>query len=117
MAQTFATVEDYLATLPEDTRAVLRTIRETVLAVAPSGEDAISYGIPAVLVDGKALLYYAGYARHVSVYPVPEADEDLAAALAPYVAGKGTLRFTLDRPVPLELVTRVAERFLELRRG
>jgi uncharacterized protein YdhG (YjbR/CyaY superfamily) len=115
MAQAFATVEDYLASFPEDTQAVLRTIRETVLDVAPTGEDAISYGIPAVMVDGKALLYYAGYARHVSVYPVPDGDEELSAELAPYVAGKGTLRFPLDRDVPLSLVRRVAERFLELR--
>lgn len=115
MAQTFATVEDYLASFPEDTQKVLRTIREAVLDVVPAGEDAISYGIPAVMVDGRALVYYAGYARHVSVYPVPDGDEELTAALAPYVAGKGTLRFALDRDVPLALVRRVAERFLELR--
>jgi uncharacterized protein YdhG (YjbR/CyaY superfamily) len=57
---------------------------------------------------GHAFAFFSGYAKHMSIHPVPHTDdEQLAAAIAPYVAGKGTLRFSLDQPLPVELIKKV----------
>ena len=55
-------------------------------------------------MDGKALMYFSGWKQHVAVYPVPPVDDELAQAIAPYVSGKGTLKFPLNQPIPYELI-------------
>jgi hypothetical protein len=61
-----------------------------------------------ITLDGRYVVYFAGFKQHVSLYPVPDPDSEAAAAVAPYRSGKGTVRFPLDRPVPLDLVARLA---------
>ncbi len=79
-----------------------------MLAAAPGVDEAVSYGIASwVLPPRRTRLYAGGWKGHVAVYPVPEVDGDLAAALAPYRAAKGTLRFPLADPFPFELLDRV----------
>lgn len=69
--------------------------------------EAISYRIPAFKNDGRALIYFAGYKTHIGVYPVALDDSALGARLAPYASGRVTLKFPLDRPLPLALVAQV----------
>lgn len=104
----FTTVEEYLASFPPEVREVLERIREIALAAVPGGEDAIRYDIGTVIADGRSVVHYAGWKQHVSLYPEP-ADEALAVDLAPYSAGKGTLKFPLSEPIPYDLVRRVVE--------
>ena len=108
----FDSVESYLDSLPPDVRAAVEEVRSIVQDAVPDGEDAISYNIPTVRRDGRAVVHYAGWKKHVSLYPVPdtseEPDDALERELAPYLAGKGTLKFPLDQPLPRELVARVA---------
>ncbi|MEU0546023.1 DUF1801 domain-containing protein [Nocardia sp. NPDC005978] len=111
-----STVQEYIAQFPPEVREVLDKVRETVHAAVPGGVDAISYQIPAVKLDGKVVVFYAGWAKHVSVYPVPEGDAAFEAAIAPYRAGKGTLKFVLGKPIPYDLIGRVAAQLAE-RRG
>ena len=66
-------------------------------------------------VDGRYLVYFAGWKHHISVYPLPEGDAALDEEMAPYVAGKGTLKFLLSEPIPYDLIERVAARLLEER--
>ena len=108
MAQKFANVDDYLASLPPDVQAVLQQVRQTIHDAVPDAQETISYNIPTMVRDGKRFVHFAGWAKHVALYPVPEADEDLAADLAPYVVGQGTLKFSLDQPVPYALIGRAA---------
>ena len=61
-------------------------------------------------------MYFSGWKRHVSVYPIPDAGSELALKIAPYQSGKGTLKFPLDEPMPLDLIAAVAARLLEQRR-
>lgn len=103
-----STVDEYLAEFPEDVRAVLERVRETVRAAVPDGVEDISYQVPTLRVDGRAVVYFAGWKSHVSVYPIPQGDNDFDAAIAPYQAGKGTLKFPLNKPIPYELIGRVA---------
>ena len=112
----FETVDDYLATLDDRQRAVVEEIQDRVLAVAPDATPVIRYDIPTWQVGGSSLVHAAAWKEHVAVYPVPpQGDAELDRDLAPYVGGKGTLRFSYD-DLPYDLVERVVRRLLE-RRG
>ncbi|MEV8148830.1 hypothetical protein AB0O52_11890 [Arthrobacter sp. NPDC080073] len=54
------------------------------------------------------MVYFAAWKNHISVYPVPDGDEDFERGIAPYRAAKGTLKFLLGKPIPYELIERVA---------
>ena len=112
----FATVEDYIASFPPDVRRTLEEVRSAIRAAVPGTEERISYGIPTFTLDGRYVVYFSGWKRHVSVYPIPDADGELARQMAPYQSGKGTLKFPLNEPMPLELIGAVAARLLDQRR-
>jgi uncharacterized protein YdhG (YjbR/CyaY superfamily) len=109
MPEQFATVEDYLASLAPEVRTRLEEVRAILHENLPGAEDTISYNMPTLVLDGRRVVHYAGWKKHVSLYPLP-ADEDLADELAPYTSGKGTGKFPLDRPLPRDLVARVVRR-------
>lgn len=111
----FATVDEYIASFPPEVQRTLEAVRAAIRAVVPGTEERISYGIPTFSLNGRYVVYFSGWKRHVSVYPIPDADPDLARAIKPFMAGKGTLKFALDKPIPIELIQRVAARLLEQR--
>lgn len=117
MVDTPASVNAYIASFPPDVQTVLKNVRRTIHDAVPGAGEKISYQIPAITLDDKVLLYFSGWRKHVSVYPLPEGDEDLARELEPYKAGKGTLKFPLAEPIPYDLIGRVAARFLAQRQG
>jgi uncharacterized protein YdhG (YjbR/CyaY superfamily) len=102
----FAEVGDYLASLPSTSRARVEQVRIALLTAIPEGQDGITYDMPVIKVGGRSMVHYAAWARHLSIYPAPD-DPALQDELRPYVAGKGTLHFPHDQPLPLELVTRI----------
>jgi uncharacterized protein YdhG (YjbR/CyaY superfamily) len=108
MPAAFATVDDYIASFPPDTQGVLRRVRRTLHDAMPRATESISYAIPTLSIDGRAVVYFAGWKRHVSIYPIPTGDVSFEAQLARYRSGASTARFRLDRPVPWELVSRIA---------
>lgn len=117
MAETYESVEDYIASFPPEVQEVLERVRHRVRRVIPGAEEKISYQIPTITAQGKPIVHFAGWKAHISLYPVPEGDDDLAAAVAPYLSGKGTLKFPLQKPIPYELIERVAERLYDERLG
>jgi uncharacterized protein YdhG (YjbR/CyaY superfamily) len=109
------TVDDYLASVRPDHRAVLERLRRTIRSAAPKAEECISYGIPTFRVGGKMLVSFAAAAKHCSLYagalPIKAHRRELAA----YSLSKGTIRFQAEDPIPATLVrklirTRLAER-------
>lgn len=101
-------VEEYLAALPHDYRSVLEALRATIRAVAPDATERLSYQIPTFRWGGQGLVAYAAFKNHCSLFPMSKGVVAAQGeALAPFVAGKGTLRFTPDKPIPAELVTRI----------
>jgi uncharacterized protein YdhG (YjbR/CyaY superfamily) len=100
-------LEDYLAALSPAVRTVVDEIRRIVLEEFPAATESISYDIPTFSVAGKRLIHVAGWARHVSIYPVPKSDAQLLGDLGPYLSGKGTLKFELSTPIPYDLVRKV----------
>lgn len=115
MAEHFSSVEDYLDSLAPEVRSALEEVRATIHEAVPGGEDAISYNIPTLRRGDRRVVHYAGWKRHVGLYPVPEGDEGLGREMAPYVAGKGTLKFPLDRPLPHDLIARIVQRLSDAR--
>jgi uncharacterized protein YdhG (YjbR/CyaY superfamily) len=118
MAAKFIDVDDYIATFPPEVQQVLSEVRRSIHAAVPGSVEKISYDIPTMTRDGKRYVHFAGWAKHVSLYPVPETEETaagsaLAAELKPYLAGKGTLKFPLNKPIPYDLIGRVAARLAE----
>jgi uncharacterized protein YdhG (YjbR/CyaY superfamily) len=101
-------VDDYMAGLPEDRRAVMEQLRATMRAAAPDATEAISYNMPALRLHGRFLVSYEAFKRHYSLFPWSDAMlEELGDALRPYAVGKGTIKFAAEEPIPLDLVTRV----------
>jgi uncharacterized protein YdhG (YjbR/CyaY superfamily) len=112
MAKTdFKSVDEYIASQPEVAQGVLERVRSTIRKAVPGAEEVISYQIPTYKLQGGAVLYFAGWKKHYSLYPV---TGRLVAAfkddLAPYeVNNKGTVRFPLSQPVPVKLIERIAK--------
>lgn len=103
-----AAVRAYLAALPPDTRRELKRIRAAIRDAAPTAVEAFSYGMPAFALDGETLLWYAGWTRHYSLYPIgPDILRANAAALAGYAISKATVRFPLATPPSTALVRRL----------
>lgn len=110
MAKTnFQSIDEYILACPPQAQGYLQTIRETVKAVVPEAREKISYQIACFELNGKNLIHFAGWKGHVSMYPIPEGTPAFNQAIAPYVAGKGTTKFPLDQPLPLELIRQIIE--------
>lgn len=113
----FATVDDYIASFPPDVQRTLEEVRAAIRAAVPGTQERISYGIPTFTLEGRYVVYFSGWKRHVSLYPIPDTSGDPAfeRELKRHMAGKGTLKFALDEPMPTELIQRVARRLMEQR--
>ncbi|HET7217585.1 MAG TPA: DUF1801 domain-containing protein [Vicinamibacterales bacterium] len=105
----YTTIDEYLAAQPRDVRQLLAHVRRTIRKAVPAAVETISYGIPAYKLDGRVLIYFAGWKEHYALYP---STARLVAALqdelAPYDRRKGTIRFPLTGRVPAGLIGRIA---------
>ena len=102
------TIDEYIAPFPPDVRSILERLRATIRQVAPEAKEKIGYGIPTFTLHGN-LVHFAAYKNHIGFYPGATAIERFQDALAGYETSKGTVRFPLDAPLPLELIKRIVE--------
>jgi uncharacterized protein YdhG (YjbR/CyaY superfamily) len=106
----FQSVDDYIASQPEEVQAILELVRGAILKAVPGAEEVVSYKMPTYKLQGEPVLFFAGWKRHYSLYPV--GDPVVAAfkkELAPYQVNRGTIRFPLSEPVPVKLIERIAK--------
>ncbi len=102
------TVDEYFATLPDDKRPAMDTLRATIRAAAPQADEVISYNMPAFKTHGRFLVSYDAYKHHYSLFPASDrVVEGLGDEIQPYLAGRGTIRFPASKPIPVETVARV----------
>lgn len=105
----FKSVDEYIASQPLAAQSVLKLVRNAIRKAIPAADEVISYKIPTYKLHGGAVIYFAGWKQHYSLYPANDGilskfNEDLA----PYEVNKGTIRFPLSQPVPVKLIERIA---------
>ena len=100
-------IDEYIAGFPDDVQEILEKIRMTIRRAAPDAEETISYQIPTFTLNNKYLIYFAGYKRHIGLYPAPRGIGRFKKELSVYGSGKGTLRFPLDKPIPFDLISKL----------
>ena len=99
-------IDEYIAGIPEGTRPILERLRETIRAAAPGAEERISYQMPAFYLEGN-LVYFAAFKKHIGFFPTSSGVEAFKPELTAYEVSKGTVRFPLDKLLPLELIGRI----------
>ena len=106
----FESVDDYIASQPKSVQGILTCVRSTIRRAVPGAQEVISYKIPTYKLRDNAVVYFAGWRKHYSLYPVSERlGAAFKAELAPYDVNKGTIRFPLSGRVPVKLIARIAK--------
>jgi uncharacterized protein YdhG (YjbR/CyaY superfamily) len=109
-----SSVDDYLSQVPEEARAALETLRKTIKAAAPSTTETISYQMPTFKYQGRALVGFAAFKNHCSLFPYStKVMASLKEELKSYVTSKGTIRFPADKPLPATLVKKLVKARIE----
>jgi uncharacterized protein YdhG (YjbR/CyaY superfamily) len=100
------TIDGFISTYPPEVRAMLEQIRHTIKKTVPEAQEKIAYGIPTFTYHGN-LVHFSAYEKHIGFYPGSAPIAELKDELRPYDTAKGTVRFPLDKPVPLELIKKM----------
>jgi len=106
-------VDDYISGFTPEVQAILAEVRAAIHRGVPGGgvpnaEEKIRYDMPAVMLGGRYAIHFAGWKKHVGIYPVSVLSDELEKQLAPYRAAKVSLNFVYTKPVPYDLIERVA---------
>lgn len=104
----FSTIDEYIASVPEDRQALLETVRATIHAAAPDAQERISYQMPAFAQEGN-LVYFALLKNHIGFYPTGSGVAAFQDEIAGYESTKGAIKFPVDQPLPLDLITRIVQ--------
>lgn len=99
-------IDDYIAGFPSQTRRILEELRLTIRKAAPHAEERISYRIPA-FADNGILVWFAAFKNHIGFYPTASGIQAFRRDLGKYAVSKGTVRFPIDKPLPLALIGRM----------
>lgn len=102
------TIDEYISSFPKNTQNILEEIRLTIRKAAPDAVEAISYAIPTFKLNGN-LVHFAAFKNHIGFYPTPSGIEEFEKELSVYKQGKGSVQFPIDRPLPLELISKIVK--------
>src|SRR5689334_25064455 len=102
------TVEDYLALHSKPVRDTLEKLRQIIRKAAPHAEEVISYQMPGYKLNGM-LVYFAAAKDHYGFYPTPSGIEAFRDKLDAYEVSKGTIKFPMDKPLPVKLITDIVK--------
>ena len=99
-------IDEYIARFPTDVQKRLKQVRKTVRTNAPDAVETIRYGIPTLQLGGD-LVHFAAFKSHIGFYPTPSAIVKFEAELRDYESAKGSIKFPLDQPMPLDLIAKM----------
>ena len=103
-----ATINEYIADFPESTQLILEELRTTIRKAAPDAQESINYGIPTFILNGN-LVHFGGFKSHIGFYPAPSGIEAFKKELSIYDGAKGSIKFPIDKPLPLGLITKIVK--------
>ena len=101
-------IDEYIEGFPHDVQKLLKQMRTTIRKAAPEAEETINYAVPTFKLNGN-LVHFAAFKKHIGFYPAPAGIEAFKQEVAPFEAGKGSLQFPFDQPLPLELITKIVK--------
>ena len=104
----FTSIDEYIASFPEDTQKILEEIRATIRAAAPEAEEKISYQMPTFFLKGN-LIHFAAFKNHIGIYPTPSGTQAFKDEISMYQGAKGSIRLPIDEPMPLKLIGRIVK--------
>ncbi|MDX9882418.1 MAG: DUF1801 domain-containing protein [Prolixibacteraceae bacterium] len=102
----FSNIDEYIARFPEEIRAILEELRQTIRDAAPEAEETISYQMPTFRLNGN-LVHFAAYKNHIGFYPAPSGIEAFQKELSAWKWAKGSVQFPVDKPLPLKLIASI----------
>ena len=104
----FRSIDEYIATFPEDIQALLQAVRATIKASAPEAEERISYQMPTFVLNGN-LVHFAALKNNIGFYPTSSGIEAFKDELAMYEGTKGSVKFPISQPLPMELISKIVQ--------
>ena len=104
----YTPIDEYISTFPKNVQATLEALRQAIKEAAPNAEEAISYQMPAFRLNG-VLVYFAAFKNHIGFYPTSSGVAEFKKELSQYEVSKGTIRFPLDKPIPLDLIKKIVK--------
>jgi uncharacterized protein YdhG (YjbR/CyaY superfamily) len=104
----FKTVEEYFSAFPASTQRILEEVRKTIKRAAPEAKEVISYNMPAFKLNG-VLVYYTAHKDHIGFYPTASPIVAFKDQLSAYKFSKGAIQFPVDKPMPVDLITRIVQ--------
>jgi uncharacterized protein YdhG (YjbR/CyaY superfamily) len=104
----FNSIDEYIATFPEETQKILEDVRATIKASAPEAEEKISYQMPTFYLKGN-LIHFAAWKNHIGIYPTSSGTEAFKKELSIYESAKGSIKFPIDQPMPLDLISKIVK--------
>jgi len=102
----FETIDEYIATFPEPVQKTLQKLRQTIKDSAPEAKETVSYQMPAFKLNG-ILVYFAVFKNHIGFYPTASGVSNFEKEITQYEKSKGTIKFPIDKPIPLDLIRRI----------
>jgi uncharacterized protein YdhG (YjbR/CyaY superfamily) len=101
-------IDKYISGFPEEVQEKLRQLRETIQQAAPEAGETINYAMPTFTLKGN-LVHFAAYTNHIGFYPAPSGIAAFMDELQIYKWAKGSVQFPLNKPLPLDLISRIVK--------
>ena len=102
----FSDIDSYISSFPEETNKILEKLRATIRKAAPEAKETINYGMPTFTLKGN-LVHFAAFKNHIGFYPTPSGIESFKKELSAYEGAKGSVKFPIDKPLPLDLISEI----------
>lgn len=102
-------IDEYFEDIASAPRAELERIRKIVRSAVPEAEEVITYGMPGFKYKGKYLVSFCAFKDHLSIFPGAEPVGVLKDKLKSNITGKGTIQFTLEKPLANDVIVEIVE--------
>lgn len=102
-------IEEYILNFPQEVQTILRNIRKLIKDNAPEAQELMAYGMPGYKTNKKPLVYFAAFKNHIGFYATPSGHNEFKKELSKYKHGKGSVQFSLDKPIPYELIEKIVK--------